>query len=67
VIFMAGGCTDQKRITYPRSKFALRHGAGGEGVGFGENEGGGLVRSIGARLRIDRAVCPATVKSQDVV
>jgi hypothetical protein len=30
VIFMAGGCTGQKRITYPRSKFALRHGAGVE-------------------------------------
>ena len=30
VIFMAGGRTGEKRITYPRSELALRHGAGVE-------------------------------------
>jgi hypothetical protein len=30
VIFMSGGCTGEKRITYPRSELALRHGAGVE-------------------------------------
>jgi len=30
VIFMAGGRTGEKRITYPRSDLALRHGAGVE-------------------------------------
>ena len=30
LIFMAGGRTGEKRITYPRSELALRHGAGVE-------------------------------------
>jgi uncharacterized cupin superfamily protein len=30
VIFMSGGRTGEKRITYPRSELALRHGAGVE-------------------------------------
>jgi len=30
VIFMSGGRTREKRITYPRSELALRHGAGVE-------------------------------------
>jgi uncharacterized cupin superfamily protein len=30
VIFMAGGRTGEKRITYPRSEVALRYGAGVE-------------------------------------
>ena len=30
VIFMAGGRTGEKRITYPRSELALRHGGGVE-------------------------------------
>jgi uncharacterized cupin superfamily protein len=30
VIFMAGGRTGEKRITYPRSELALRYGAGAE-------------------------------------
>jgi hypothetical protein len=30
VVFMAGGRTGEKRITYPRSELALRHGAGVE-------------------------------------